>query len=209
MRCLGRNRTKGWSRCTHPGNRVLGMFCPQHRFQPLKLLLGLVGAPIGLLLAIWGVWLGVGSGHDMKGLREELEVLQLSLPDRFEQKYPLGYCLIGVARGKKINIPPRLNRSLEVDWDGMRLEEQTSTTVDFVIPRVRYVPRNTVISATIEVRTELGAHRLFLATPDFYGQIECIRTSPVGIAFIAGFSDDVKNRPSGTVLVEVEPKTQP
>lgn len=199
MHCIG--RTKGWLRCRNRGNHLFGTLCHQHRFQPLKLFLWFIGTPVATFLAIWGVWLAVESYRDGRQLREELGKIQSALSDKFDEQYPLGYCLIAVTGNKRTAISPRLRSMVRIDWDAIRLEKMTNTSASFVIPEMEYLPQRAKFTDLhVGVKTEPGAHRVILESPHLYGEIKCIRTLPVGTAFIVGFSSDIQNKPSGSVL---------
>lgn len=191
MQCLARTGKR--CRCKNPGCHWFGLFCHQHRSQPCKWL-GKFLAVGAALAGLIGLYLTYQGNAETRQLRQAVSRIESDCSDRFDKKYPLGYCLLAIHGSKKIVIPANKDVPVELDWDGMYLESITDNRVGVVFPYLKDKRLGNVFyNCRASIETKPGATFTLYSMPTLRVDMECVRASPIGLFIVVGFVDPSKN----------------
>jgi len=190
MQCWGRTRL--FDRCKHFGVQRHWPFCQQHRFQPLKWLIGLVmflAALVGLLQ-----YYTADDGEILRqlvALRDEVHKTQSDQYSELEKRYPLGYCALGIHGDKLISLPPASNNLIAGDWSGLRILKRGTNRAVILLPWLKDLRRGNVFNnVTIDMPLSPGKRQgIITVAGSFSMSAECTRASPVGYVCVLGFTD--------------------
>jgi hypothetical protein len=143
----------------------------------------------------------IGSPERIKQAREQ--ILSLDMSDRLQsslmnihmneekrlnKEYPLGYAMIAFSGEKQIAVP--YTEQFEADWNHLSVTKDRNNFLQIGISRL-YDKKNDhlVNNVGLGVRAVPGARSAMLEFASFTIVVECLRSEPVGIYAVLGFSE--------------------
>ena len=149
----------------------------------LAILCGMVALPLNL----YSNW---KASQERAALQQAGEDLLAGLSTRFEEKYPLGYCLLGFAGAKRIFMPSASLTKIEIDWNKVRILDRTSRGITIETPAGRYRDESHNImfaGNTFGLRLEPHPGLVMVMHP-IAMEVACVRQSQMGLFIVVGFS---------------------
>ena len=191
-------KTRHGLRCSKRGTHLFGFYCHQHRHQLLKSLGKAVGAVL-TVMSIVAFGLALKSRNLERRLRCELQRIRASMPDSLEERYPFGYCLIGLSGDKRVFMPSASASTIHIDWPSMEVKRTSRFLADVTFPAAK-VGGADISRNTVGLLLRPGQRQSVIVAGEYVAYVQCIRVSPTTISLLAAIRPECEDETGSAAI---------